>query len=89
MKKDFFMGGKFASFTDLNLQLLKWLSRVNSIPNGTTHEIPLERLKQENLPKLGNIPTYLNRREENRKITRDAFVSYLATSIPSPIDMQE
>lgn len=84
VKKDFFMGGKFASFTDLNLQLLKWLSRVNSTPNGTTHEIPLERLKQEKLQTLGNIPAYLNRREENRKITRDAFVSYLGNLYSVP-----
>lgn len=84
VKKDFFMGGRFASFTDLNSQLLKWLSRVNSIPNGTTHEIPLERLKQEKLQTLGNIPPYLNRREENRKITRDAFVSYLGNLYSVP-----
>ncbi|VVB69671.1 Integrase core domain protein [uncultured archaeon] len=28
VKKDFFMGGRFTSFTDLNSQLQKWLSRV-------------------------------------------------------------
>jgi len=38
------MGGRFTSFSDLNYQLQKWLSRVNSIPNGTTHEVPIERL---------------------------------------------
>jgi hypothetical protein len=32
VKKDFFIGSKFSSFTDLNLQLREWLSRVNSMP---------------------------------------------------------
>jgi hypothetical protein len=84
VKTDFFMGGKFTSFTDLNSQLQKWLSRVNSIPNGTTHEIPLERFEQENLQQLGNVPPYHNRREENRKITRDSFVSYLGNLYSVP-----
>jgi hypothetical protein len=84
VKKDFFMGGKFTSFTDLNSQLQKWLSRVNSIPNGTTHEIPIERFKQENLQKIGNAPSYHNRREESRKISKDSFISYLGNLYSVP-----
>jgi len=78
------MGGNFTSFTDLNCQLRKWLSRVNSISNGTTHEIPIERFKQENLQQLGNAPPYHNRREESRKITRDSFISYLGNLYSVP-----
>ena len=78
------MGGKFTSFTDLNSQLQKWLCRVNSIPNGTTHEIPIERFKQENLQQLGNVPPYHNRREESRKIARDSFISYLGNLYSVP-----
>jgi hypothetical protein len=84
VKKDFFMGGRFTSFTDLNSQLQKWLSRVNSIPNGTTHEIPIERFKQEGLQKIGNAPSYHNRRDESRKISRDSFVSYLGNLYSVP-----
>ena len=84
VKKDFFMGGKFTSFTDLNFQLQKWLVRVNSMPNGTTHEIPIERFKLENLQQLGNIPPYHNRREENRKVARDSFISYLGNRYSVP-----
>ncbi len=84
VKKDFFMGGRFTSFTDLNFQLQKWLDRVNSIPNGTTHEIPTERFKLENLQQLGNIPPYHNRREENRKVARDSFISYLGNRYSIP-----
>jgi len=78
------MGGNFTSFTDLNSQLHKWLSRVNSISNGTTHEIPIERFKQENLQHLGNAPPYNNRREESRKIARDSFISYLGNLYSVP-----
>ena len=78
------MGGRFTSFTDLNSQIQKWLSRVNSIPHGTTHEIPIERFKQENLQTLGNVPPYHNRREESRKISRDSFVSYLGNLYSVP-----
>ena len=78
------MGGKFTSFTDLNSQLQKWLCRVNSVPNGTTHEIPIERFTQENLQKLGNAPSYNNRREESRKISRDSFISYLGNLCSVP-----
>ena len=78
------MGGKFTSFTDLNYQLQRWLSSVNSIPNGTTHEIPIERLKQENLQQLGNITPYHNRREESRKVARDSFISYLGNLYSVP-----
>jgi transposase len=84
VKKDFFMGGRFTSFTDLNFQLQKWLDRVNSIPNGTTHEIPTERFKLENLQQLGNIPPYHNLREENRKVARDSFISYLGNRYSVP-----
>lgn len=78
------MGGRFTSFTDLNSQLQKWLSRVNSIPNGTTHEIPIERFRREGLQEIGNAPSYHNRRDESRKISRDSFVSYLGNLYSVP-----
>ena len=84
VKRDFFMGGSFTSFTDLNSQLQKWLSRVNSIPNGTTHEIPIERFNQEKLQMLANVPPYHNHREEIRKISRDSFISYLGNLYSVP-----
>ena len=78
------MGGRFTSFSDLNSQLQKWLSRVNSIPNGTTHEVPIERFKLESLQMLGNAPSYHNRREESRKISRDSFISYMGNLYSVP-----
>ena len=65
--EDFFMGGKFSSFTDLNLQLQQWLSRVNSSIHGTTHEVPAERLKLEAFNKINEVRAYIVTKEESRK----------------------
>jgi hypothetical protein len=54
------------------------------MPNGTTHEIPIERFKLENLQQLGNVPPYHNRREESRKVARDSFISYLGNRYSVP-----
>jgi transposase len=84
VKRDFFMGGTFSSFSDLNSQLQKWLSRVNSTVHGTTHEIPSERFKEEHLQHLDDVPPYNNVNEETRKISRDAYVSYLGNRYSVP-----
>ena len=52
------------------------MNRVNSQIHGTTHEIPLERLKKESLNPLSSVPAYMTRKEESRKISRDCYVSY-------------
>ena len=76
MKRDFLLGAAFVSLDDMNHQLCQWLTRVNGSVHGTTHEIPMERLKSENLKILASIPPYVVRREEVRKVTRDGYVSY-------------
>jgi len=76
MKRDFLLGGTFASLADMNRQLLQWVNRVNGEVHGTTNEIPFERLKKENLKSLSTIQPYIVRREESRKVSRDSYVSY-------------
>jgi len=76
MKRDFLLGGTFSSLEDMNHQLRQWLTRVNGSVHGTTHEIPVERLKSESLKTLTSTPPYVVRREEVRKVTRDGYVSY-------------
>jgi transposase len=71
VRRDFFIGGNFSSFSDINSQRLTWLKRVNSEVHGTTHEIPLERLKVEGLKPLTGVTEYIIIREEKRKISRD------------------
>ena len=84
VKRDFFMGGKFNSFSDLNSQLQKWLFRVNSTIQGTTHEIPFERLKLEEFNQIESVLPYNIFKEESRKISRDAFLSYLGNKYSVP-----
>lgn len=84
VRRDFFLGGSFSSLADINSQALIWLSRVNSSVHGTTHEIPLERLKSEKLKPIDRVPEYLVIREESRKISRDCFISYLGNKYSVP-----
>ncbi len=76
MKRDFLLGGTFSPLDDMNHQLRLWINRINGSIHGTTHEIPLERLKSENLKTIVSISPYVVRREEVRKVTRDGYVSY-------------
>lgn len=84
MKRDFFLGRNFASLQDMNAQAIPWLDRVNSSEHGTTHEIPLERLKSEGLKPVDSVPKYLMVREETRTISRDCFISYLGNKYSIP-----
>jgi transposase len=84
MKRDFLLGGTFSSFNDMKNKLLHWINRVNTAVHGTTNEIPFERLKKENLKSLTTISPYQIRREETRKVSRDAYVSYLGNRYSVP-----
>ena len=76
LRYNFWVGRSFESLSDINVQCGEWLNRVNSQIHGTTHEIPVERLKKESLNQLSSVPTYMTRKEESRKISRDCYVSY-------------
>jgi transposase len=76
VKRDFLLGGTFSSLSDMNQQCMHWLNRVNNAIHGTTNEIPVERLKQENLKTITGVQPYQVRREEPRKISKDSYVSY-------------
>ena len=84
VRRDFFLGGSFSSVTDINTQSISWLNRVNSSVHGTTHEIPLERLKAEDLKPIEGVPEYLVIREETRTISRDCFISYIGNQYSVP-----
>jgi transposase len=84
VKRDFFMGGNFTSFSDINQKLQQWLLRVNSAIQGTTHEIPAEKLKHENLNRLDEVIPYQITKEESRKISPDSHLSYLGNRYSVP-----
>ena len=76
LRYNFFNGRTFTDLNNINIQCTEWLNRVNSQIHGTTHEIPVERLKKESLNQLSSIPAYMTRKEESRKVSRDCYVSY-------------
>ncbi|MCW6169343.1 MAG: IS21 family transposase [Thermoplasmatales archaeon] len=76
LRYNFWTGRTFDSLSDINVQCQEWLKKVNSQIHGTTHETPLERLKDEKLNPLSSVPAYMTRKEESRKISRDCYVSY-------------
>ncbi|WP_413874820.1 IS21 family transposase [Albidovulum sp.] len=84
VRRDFFLGGSFSSVSDINVQAITWLKRVNSSVHGTTHEIPLDRLKIEELKPIDGVPEYLVIREETRTISRDCFISYIGNQYSVP-----
>jgi len=77
VKNDFFLGSRFSSFQDLNNKARGWMERVNHQVHGTTHEIPYDRLSNENLTPFESLPVYHIIRKEPRKISRDCYISYL------------
>lgn len=83
VKRDLFLGIDFASINDLNDQAIKWLERVNSTVHGTTHEVPLERFKKEELMSYNQHP-YRVLKKEIRNVSRDCYVSYLGNKYSIP-----
>ena len=84
IKRDFFLGGEFSSLENLNFQALEWLKRVNSSVHGTTYEVPLERLKEENLILLDQVLPYKVVKIETRKVSSDCYISYLGNKYSVP-----
>jgi len=76
LRYNFFNGRTFSHLNDINIQCTEWLNKVNSQIHGTTHEIPVERLKKESLNPVSAVPAYMTRKEEIRKISRDCYASY-------------
>jgi transposase len=87
VRRDFFLGRDFSSLADLNNQAIEWLKRVNSSVHGTTHEIPTERHKLEELMPIDTMPEYFIIREETRKISRDCYISYLGNKYSVPYQL--
>jgi hypothetical protein len=84
LRYNFWKGRSFDSLPDINAQCQVWLHKVNSQVHGTTHEIPLQRLKDEKLNPLSNVPPYMTGKEESRKVSRDCYVSYKGNRYSAP-----
>ena len=64
VRNNFWSGRIFESLSDINVQCLKWIQKVNSQIHGTTHQIPAERWKRESLNPPSSVPTHMTRNEE-------------------------
>ena len=84
VKGNFILGREFKSFEDINTKRWNWLEKVNSKIHGTTHEVPKERLKEENLKSLDGKPEYIVYLTAARKVARDCFISYQANKYSVP-----
>lgn len=79
VRDNFLPGRAFIDFGDLQLQAVAWCDQVNRKIHGTTGERPIDLLVDE---KLNDLPTknicnpY---RMEDRKVSREGFVSYDGT----------
>lgn len=74
----------FASLADLNVQARWWMEKVaNTRIHGTTHEIPADRWKQEELKPINPIP-FSEIDRYNRKVSNDAVISYASNRYSVP-----
>lgn len=75
IKDNFLYGREFNSIEELNLQAQEWLDVVNRKIHGTTHEIPFDRLPQENLRQFTSYPLYICQKTYPRKVSSDCYIS--------------
>jgi transposase len=75
IKDNFLYGREFNSVEDINLQAREWMDVVNRKVHGTTHEIPFDRLPQENLRPFTSYPSYIFQKTYQRKVSNDCYIS--------------
>jgi hypothetical protein len=83
VRDNFMVGIKYNSLDDLNNQAMNWNIKVNGKVHQTTNEIPINRLKDENLSPL--VREYIIDRINVRKVEKDCLISYggIKYSVPS------
>ena len=75
----------FTGLHDLNLQARLWLDTVANVRiHGTTHEVPVERWKDEHLRRF-NLTPFDSVERYHRKVPPDALVSYDTNRYSVPI----
>jgi transposase len=77
LRHSFYYGRNFRNLEDLNGQLEKWLDTANNRINGTTNDVPRDRLAKEKTSLLP-IPRdpYVPMISLGRRISRDGYISY-------------
>jgi transposase len=81
------LGREPSNLADLNAELRRWISEVaNQRVHGTTHEQVLIRWGEDQvkLESVNGRPSYPYRDEEQRKVARDAYVSWQGSRYSVP-----
>ena len=81
------LGREPETLTDLNAELRRWIAEVaNQRIHGTTHEQVLIRWDEDrvHLQPVNNRPSYPYRDDEQRKVARDAYVSWQGSRYSVP-----
>jgi transposase len=76
VRDNFLPGRAFIDFGDLQLQAVAWCDQANQKVHGTTGERPVDLLLAEKLSALPPENICKPYRMENRKVSREGFVSY-------------
>ena len=87
VRRNFWPGRHFTTLEDLNHQVQAWVDQVaHARIHGTTHELPGDRLRQEqeHLLSLAPLGSYKAPIQVERKVTFDAFVHYLTCRYSVP-----
>ncbi|MCL2355154.1 MAG: IS21 family transposase [Oscillospiraceae bacterium] len=83
VRDNFMTGIKYTSLPNLNNQAMNWNIKVNNKVHATTNELPVNRLKIENLNPL--LREYIIDKIDTRKVEKDCLISYSNNkySVPS------
>src|SRR5690348_12183599 len=76
VKGNFWAGVHFSDLDDLNRQARAWCERINARVHRTTHQRPLDRLREEPLAPLPRGFAWERFATEERKVSWDGYLSY-------------
>jgi len=76
VKTSFWAGVRFTDIADLNRQALAWCDQINQRVHATTHARPINRWVAEGLRPIPTGYAWERYHLEERKVTRDGFVSF-------------
>ena len=76
VKGNFWAGVHFTDLDDLNRQARTWCERINARVHRTTHQRPIDRLREEPLAPLPQAFAWERFATEERKVSWDGYLSY-------------
>lgn len=93
LENHFIAGNEFEDFSDLQRRLQTFTEETNALVHGSTKKVPKSMFEKEELSSLNPLPVdsktgelrrYIGFKEEFRKVTKDALVSYKGNKYSVP-----